>query len=216
MWTGTWEICLVKTGILLEKGNSWHLIMNVIFSIRFRGVSQALQTTDITAFQTTANLSLISKSALYELRKFGSKFHSPHNHSETTCFIMHVDLATHATEILMTLFFSELTKGYCKSLSCELYKLTFELGILLYYANVNGKHFSFQNCFIVVTMFSYNCYWSTPIDVYHATRTVSPQLPNHHVRPVPQCSKRTLMTVATLFPSTHYVSVCSSSFSKLR
>ena len=48
------------------------------------------------------------------------------------------------------------------------------------------------------------------------TWTVSPLETNHHVRHAAQCSKNTAMTVATSFPSSHYVSVCSSSFSKLR
>jgi len=34
-------------------------------------------------------------------------------------------------------------------------------------------------------MFSYKYYWSTPIDIYHATWTVSPQLSNHPVGPAP-------------------------------
>ena len=49
-----------------------------------------------------------------------------------------------------------------------------------------------------------------------ATWTFIPLVSNRHVRPAPQCSKLTVMTVATFFPSAHYVSECSSSFSKLR
>jgi len=44
----------------------------------------------------------------------------------------------------------------------------------------------------------------------------SPLVANHHVRPAPQCSKLTVMTVATSFHRSHYMSICSSSFSKLR
>jgi len=41
-----------------------------------------------------------------------------------------------------------------------------------------------------------------------ATWTFIPLVSNHHVKPAPQCSKLTVMTVTTFFPSSHYVSVC--------
>jgi len=47
------------------------------------------------------------------------------------------------------------------------------------------------------------------------TCDVSPQVSNHQVSPAPECSNLT-MTAATFLFSSHYVSVCSSSFSKLR
>jgi len=89
MWTGAWELALVKTDTLLEKRNSWHLIVNLIFSIRFRGVSQALHTTDITAFQRAANLTLIFKSAFTNWGNLGANF--PHHITIETqvAFILH-------------------------------------------------------------------------------------------------------------------------------
>ena len=49
-----------------------------------------------------------------------------------------------------------------------------------------------------------------------ATWTFIPLVSSHPVSPAPQCSKLTVMTVSTFFPSSHYISACSSSFSKLR
>ena len=81
--------------------------MKVIFPIRFRGVSQTLQTTDITAIQGTANLFLISKSACTNFANLGANF--PHHITiqRQVAFILHVDLATRDTEILMMFHFPE-------------------------------------------------------------------------------------------------------------
>ena len=73
--------------------------MKVIFPIRFRGVSQNLQTTDIRAIQGDANLLLISKSACTNCANLGANF--PHRITIQihVAVILHVYLATRATEI---------------------------------------------------------------------------------------------------------------------
>jgi len=73
--------------------------MKVIFPIRFRGVSQTLQTTDITAIQGTADLLLISKFACRNSANLGANFRHHVTTETRVAFILHVDLATRDTEI---------------------------------------------------------------------------------------------------------------------
>ena len=61
---------------------------------RFPCVSQTLRATDMTSMQEKIHLLFIT---MYF--RFVCKFSSPHNHSETSCFILHVDFSTRDTEI---------------------------------------------------------------------------------------------------------------------
>jgi len=100
MWIGTWELALVKTRVLLalvktrvmlKKFKSWKLFVK----FRFRGVSQTLHATDMTAMQGTSDLFFITKFVFVICVHLGTNF--PHHitiHREValycTCTLLQV------------------------------------------------------------------------------------------------------------------------------